>query len=234
MSESQVTYEHADGIATLTLDDGKANALSHALMDEVDAALTRAEADAKAVILVGRPGKFSAGFDLAVMMSGPDAAKKLVGRGAELMMRLYEFPRPVIAACTGHAVAGGALLLLSCDTRIGVSGEFKLGLNEVAIGMTMPLLAQELARDRLAPIHLTEATLQSRLYSPDDAVTVGYLDQVVAPDALLTTATATATALAKLPTAAYAATKRRLRAKTIAYMRQTLEADLAELTAPPK
>ena len=230
MSDALTSWDLTDGIATLTLDDGKANALSHAMLDEIDAALTKAEAEAKALILVGRPGRFSAGFDLKVMMSGPANAAELVGKGAGVLLRLYELPIPVVAACTGHAVAGGALTLLCTDTRIGIEGDFKIGLNAVASGMTMPLLAQELARDRLDPRRLTEATVQATMYAPADAAAVGYLDRVVAPDALLTTAKETAAALAKLPKKAYGETKRRVRAKMIAEARATLEQDLAELT----
>lgn len=230
MSEALVSWDLTDGIATLTLDDGKANALSHAMLDELDAALTKAEAEASAVVLVGRPGKFSAGFDLKVMSAGPAAAAKIVGRGAEVLLRTYELPLPVVGACTGHAVAGGALLLLCTDVRLGIEGDFKLGLNEVAIGMTMPLLAQELARDRLDPRRLTEATVLARLYAPAEAAQVGYLDRVVAPDALLLAAKETAAALAKLPKKAYGETKRRLRATMIEDARANLEQDLALLT----
>ncbi|MBL4683092.1 MAG: crotonase/enoyl-CoA hydratase family protein, partial [Nannocystaceae bacterium] len=212
-------------------DDGKANALSSALLNELDQALTRAQEEAKAVVLLGRPGRFSGGFDLKVMKSGPAAAQALVSQGAELLMRIYEFPLPFVAACSGHAVAAGALMLLASDTRIGIEGDFKIGLNEVAIGMTVPILAQELARDRLAPTHLTPAIIQGTLYGPSDAVKVGYLDQVVAPDALVATAITTAAALGKLSNA-YGATKARLRKTTIAHVRATLAADLAEITGP--
>jgi len=233
MSDSAIVqFKLTDGVALISLDDGKANALSSPMMLQIDEALTRAEAEAKAVVIAGRPGRFSAGFDLKVMMSGPANAKALVTQGAGLLLRLYEFPLPVVAACTGHAVAGGALMLLSCDTRLGVAGEFKLGLNEVAIGMTVPILAQELARDRLAPTRLSEAVLQSRMYTPDEAVAVGYLDAAVEPERLMAEAAARAGLLAKMPRGAYAATKGRLRAATIAHIRETLDADLSKLTAP--
>ncbi|MEM6990827.1 MAG: crotonase/enoyl-CoA hydratase family protein [Myxococcota bacterium] len=233
MSDSAlVQVQISEGIAQLTMDDGKANALSSAMMNELDAALTRAEAEAKAVVVVGRPGRFCAGFDLKVMMSGPEAAKGLVSQGAELLMRMYEFPLPIVAACTGHAVAGGALVLLSCDTRVGTAGDFKIGLNEVSIGMTVPILAQELARDRLAAPSFTAAVLQSQLYNPTHAAAIGFLDRVEEPEGVLAAATETAGALAKLPKAAYAATKGRMRRKTIDHIRATLSADLTELTGP--
>jgi enoyl-CoA hydratase len=228
---TRVTYEHAAPVATITMDDGKANAIGHAMIDALKDALARAESS-KAIVLTGREGKLSGGFDLKVMMSGMDAARALVTAGAELLLRLYEFPRPIVVACTGHAVAAGALVLLSADTRIGADGPFKIGLNETAIGMTLPVLAQELARDRLDPRRLTEATVQARLYDPADACDVGYLDRVVAPDDLVAAANEAATGLAKLVAPAYAATKARLRRATIEHVRRTLDADLAGLTTP--
>jgi enoyl-CoA hydratase len=231
MTTTLVHYEEAGGIATITMDDGKANAIGHAMIDALNDALARAESS-KAIVLTGREGKFSGGFDLKVMMSGMDAARGLVGAGGELLLRLYEHPRPIVVACTGHAVAAGALILLAADTRIGVEGPFKIGLNETAIGMTLPILAQELARDRLDPRRLTEATVQAHLYDPADARDAGYLDRIVAPEALAAAARETATALAKLAAPAYAATKARLRRATIEHVRRTLDADLAELTAP--
>lgn len=235
MSDPEIVhYQVEDGVALLTMDDGKANALSMAMLEQMDDALAKAKSEAKALVIAGRPGKFCAGFDLKVMMSGPAAAKELVGRGAEMLMRIYEAPMPVVAACTGHAVAGGALILLASDVRIGVLGDFKIGLNEVAIGMTLPILAQELARDRLAPTRLAEAVLHATLYGPVDAVTVGYLDRVEIPDALAGAAQQQAVGMKALPRAAYGATKRRLRRATIEHIRSTLDADLDELTGPAK
>jgi enoyl-CoA hydratase len=231
MGETLVRYENSDGIVVITMDDGKANAIGHAMIEQLHAALTRAE-EGKAIVLTGREGRFSGGFDLKVMMSGLDAARTLVSAGAELLLRLYELPKPVVAACTGHAIAAGALMLLSTDTRIGADGPFKVGLNETAIGMTLPLVAQELARDRLDPRRLTEATIQATTYAPVDAREVGYLDRVVSPGALAATAHEHATALARLAPSAYAATKARLRRETIDMLRRTLAFDLAELTAP--
>lgn len=229
-----VQYSLEDGVARIQLDDGKANALSYPLMDAFMAALDRAEREARAILLVGRAGRFSAGFDLKVMMTGPAAAVAMLRRGAQLFTRLYGFPRPVVAACTGHAIAGGSLLLLTADHRIGADGDFKIGLNEVSIQMTLPRLGMELARDRLDPRRLTEATLFARIYSPREAVDVGYLDAVAAPDALIETAAARAAALAKLPSDAFAGTKLRLREYTLARIGETLERDLNELSGAMK
>src|SRR5687767_1064966 len=161
------------------MDDGKANALSKPMIEALLAALTRAESEAGAMVLAGRPDKFCAGFDLRVMMSGPDAAKDLLRAGSELLLRLYGATIPLVIACTGHAMAGGALVVLTGDHRIGASGAFKIGLNEVSIGLPVPVLAMELARDRLVKTELHHATLGARIYDPDAALRAGYLDEVV-------------------------------------------------------
>lgn len=219
MSEPLVRYTQEDKVAVIAMDDGKANALSMAMIDELLAALDRAEREAGAVVLTGRPDKFCAGFDLRVMMSGPDNAIALLTRGAELLLRLYESPLPVVMAVTGHALAGGVLVVCTGDVRIGADGPYKLGLNEVAIGLPVPLLAMELARSRLLPTELTRATLLAQIYSPTEARAAGYLDQVVAADAVAATALAEAKRLAALPRAAYAGTKQRLRADVVRTIR---------------
>ena len=226
MSEPLVRHTQEDKVAVVTMDDGKANALSAQMIDELLAALDRAEREAGAVVLAGRAEKFCAGFDLRVMMSGPDQAIALLTRGAELLLRLFEFPLPVVMAVTGHALAGGVLVVCTGDVRIGADGPYKLGLNEVAIGMPVPLLAMELARARLLPTELTRATLLAQIYNPTEARTAGYLDQVVAPDALAATALAEGKRLAALPRAAYTGTKQRLRAAVARTIRDGHAADV--------
>ena len=229
---STVRYEKDGVVAVVTMDDGKANALSYAAMDAVEEALTRAEADASAVVLTGREGRFSAGFDLQEMMAGVDRARALLSRGAEFLLRLYTLPMPLVVACSGHALAGGALLVLTGDVRVGAAGAFKIGLNEVQIGMPVPILAMELARDRLAAPHLTAATLFAAIADPESAKTWGYLDHVVPPAELRATALGEATRLSALSRTAYAKTKLALREKTVQYVRSTLESDMARLTPP--
>lgn len=224
-----VSYELRDAVALVKMDDGKANALSHEMIAGIQGAIDRAEKEAKAIVLVGRDGKFCAGFDLKTMMSGMDAARKLVTEGADMYMRIYGHPLPIVAACTGHALAGGALLLLSSDTRIGAEGDFKIGLNEVSISMPLPMLAQELARDRLGKRYLTEAAIQAKIYSPDGACEVGYLDRLAGAEEVVEVAVAEAKRLAGLPGFAYARTKAKLRERTIAYIRDTLQDDMAAL-----
>lgn len=208
------------------MDDGKANALSQPMITELVEALTRAEKEARAVVLCGRPDRFCAGFDLKVMMSSPEAARELLRGGVELLMRLYGSPLPVVIACTGHALAGGALVLLTADVRFGAAGAFRVGLNEVTIGMPVPVLAMELARDRIAATELGRATLRAQIYEPEEAARIGYLDEVVPADRVVARATEEATRLGTLSPMAYRATKKRLRGKTIAHIRASVDADM--------
>ncbi len=232
MSQTVVTTERKDEVAVVKMDDGRANALSHEMIEQLLAALDDAEGQARAVLIVGRPGRFCAGFDLRTMLAGIEVARKLVVRGAELYLRLYEYPAPVVMACTGHAMAGGAVMLLTGDTRFGTKGEYKIGLNEISIGMPLPVFVQELARDRLDPRQLTAATLQAQIYTPEGAVDAGFLDRVVMAQALEKEALAAAKKLAALPTEPYGLTKQRLRETVIRYVRDTLALDMARITPP--
>jgi len=227
MPEPIVRYELSGKVALLTMDDGKANALSEPMLAALTAALDRAEAEASAVVLTGRPDRFCAGFDLRVMMSSPEAAIALLRAGSAVLLRLFELPLPLVIASTGHALAGGALVVLTGDLRISADGAYKVGLNEVAIGLPVPTLAMELARARLLPTELTRATLLAQIYTPTEAQAAGYLDRVVAADDLAATALAEATRLAGLSRAAFAGTKARLRQVAAELIRSTLDADLA-------
>lgn len=227
-----LAYHLEDKLAVIQMDDGKANALSRPMIDALLAALARAEQEASAVVLAGRADRFCAGFDLRVMMSTPAAATELLGAGSELLLKLYAATLPLVIACTGHAVAGGALIVLTGDYRVGAAGTFKIGLNEVAIGLPVPVLAMELARDRLLPTELAHATLGARIYDPASALAAGYLDVVVPADQLLERARAEATRLGALSRNAFRATKTRLRRKTIEYIRATMDDDLRTLLAP--
>ncbi|HYC57877.1 MAG TPA: crotonase/enoyl-CoA hydratase family protein [Candidatus Binatia bacterium] len=230
MSQEQVRYELQDGIAVVTVDDGRANALSHAVLGALGAVLERAERDeARAVVMAGRPGRFCAGFDLTVMMAGARERRMLVEEGARLFLRMYEFPRPIVVACSGHALAAGAVWLTVCDWRVGADVDAKIGLNEVAIGLPLPVFALELARARLAGHRVLEATAHARIYSPREAAEVGYLDEVVSPDAVLATAMTRATALGALKDPAYSYTKHMVRVSVARHIRDTLEEDMDKI-----
>jgi len=231
-ASSPLSYSLEGTTAVLRMDDGKANALSVAMIDALLEGLARAEKEASAAVLVGRKEKFCAGFDLKVMMSGPDNAKALLRRGSDLLMKLYGASLPLVLACTGHALAGGALVLLTGDVRIGTEGPYRIGLNEVAIGMPVPVLAMELARDRIDGRELGHATLMAKIYDPSEAARVGYLDRVAPEADVLGLAMEEAKRLSGLSRSAFSATKSRLRGKTIAHVRATLEEDMTDLLLP--
>lgn len=217
-----LNVERKGQVLVATLDDGKANALSHALIDALRGAVAEAEADpeVRALAIVGRPGRFSAGFDLSVIQSGdPNAVARLIADGGDLVRTVYAAGVPVVAACTGHALAAGALLLLACDRRIGADAEVKIGLNEVAIGLALPRWAVALAAARLAPTHLQASVATGQLYNGKSAVAAGYLDRVVEPDQVVEAALQEAAELAStLDLASYALTIKALRRGTIDLM----------------
>jgi enoyl-CoA hydratase len=226
-----LSIERRGPVTVLHLDDGKANALSFDLIAAIDAAITDAEADAdvRAVVLHGRPGRFSGGFDLGVMF-GDDLFRiiDLVATGGALVRRVYGASVPVVAACTGHAVAGGALLLLGCDVRIGADIPAKVGLNEVAIKMVLPDWAFTICDDRLSVRHRQRAIANARLTTPRDAVDVGFLDEVVPEADLLERAVAVATELADtLDPGAYLGTVIKLRGEVLTRMDDQIAADRA-------
>lgn len=206
-----ISYHLDDGIATLTLSNGKVNAISPDVIAAFNAALDQATADRAIVIITGQPGILSGGYDLKVMTAGPREAVSLVTAGSTLARRLLSHPFPVIVACPGHAVAKGAFLLLSADYRIGVEGPFSIGLNEVQIGMTMHHAGIELARDRLRRSAFHRSVINGEMFNPRDAVDAGFLDKVVAADALKDAALAAAQALKKINMSAHKNTKLKVR-----------------------
>lgn len=222
---SLVTYRLEHSVATITMDDGKVNALSLSMLRELAAAFDRAADDRAVVVLTGRDGIFSAGFDLAALRSGGPDALAMLREGFELADRLLCFPMPVVIACTGHAIAMAVFLLLSGDYRIGATGPFRITANEVAIGMTMPYSAVEVCRHRLAPAHFHRAVALAEVYTPENAVDAGFLDRVVAPGDVHGAARTTATELGKLDLDAHAATKLRTREPALHALRVAIGAD---------
>ena len=211
------SYELNDQIAVITLDDGKANAFGPNMIGAVNATLDRAASEAKVVLLTGRPGIFSGGFDLKVIRGGdPQAAHAMRLGGTRLMMRLYGLPQPLVIAAPGHAIALGAFCLLTADYRVGVDGAFNIGLNETAIGMSLPPFGLMLAKERLSKRYLARAAIGATLFGPSEAKDAGFLDEAVAAENLLETALAAARRLAQLDGAAYAAVKDGLRSEAIA------------------
>lgn len=198
------TLKIENDIALITMDDGKANAISLTMLEAINAALDEAEKSASVIVLTGRPERFSAGFDLKFLASSqPEDVRRLVNGGGKLAFRLFTSKQPIIIAATGHAIAMGAFILLGGDTRIGARGAYKIGANETINGMTLPGFGVELPRARLNPMYLTEALVQARLYTPDEAVPVGWLDKVVEPGEVLAAAMAEAERLKPIANGAY-------------------------------
>jgi enoyl-CoA hydratase len=225
-------YGLEEGIATIAMDDGKVNALSIEMLKAVLAAFDQAERDDAVVVLTGREGYFSAGFDLKVFSERPEEIVEMLTLGARLSERILSFPSPVLVACSGHAIAAGTFPALSADLRIGVEGPFKLGLNEVKIGLTVPLYVVELARQRLSPADFNRALVNATMYRPEEAVGAGFLDRLVAPEALEQAAAEAAGELAKLDRGAHSATKLRVRERALEALRAAIDAELAGLPQP--
>ncbi len=219
-----VVYHLEDGIATLTLNNGKVNAFSHELIAQFNSALDKAQAERAVVIVTGQPGILSGGYDLKVMMTGPQAAIDLVSAGSRLARRMLAHPQPIILACPGNAVAKGAFVLLSADYRIGVEGPFTIGLNEVKIGMTMHHVGITLAQDRLTKPAFQRAVINAEMFSPQAAVAAGFLDQVVAPEQLMATAIEAAQLMKKLNMTADKGTKLKVRKALL----ETLDAAIVQ------
>ncbi len=216
------TERVADGAVLLVkLDDGKANAFTGSAIAELKVHIDEAAADdtIAAVVVAGREGRFSGGFDLGVMR-GDDiqAILDLVADGGDLVRHAYTAPIPVVAACTGHAVAAGALFLLGCDVRVGAIGDFKIGLNEVAIGMVLPDWAMTIAKERLSKRHLQRCVANARLVGGSEAVDAGFLDEAVAPDQVIDRAVELAAQFTLLQPKAYAGTMLNFRSEVSAAM----------------
>jgi enoyl-CoA hydratase len=220
-----IDFSLSEKIAVITLKNGKVNAISHQVITEINSALEQAENAGAVVILTGQAGMFSGGYDLKTMKESSASAISLVTAGSTLARRLLSFPFPVIGACSGHAIAKGAFLLLSCDIRIGSKGPFKIGLNEVAIGMTMHQAGIELARNRVPINYLTRSVITAELFNPETAVLAGFLDTVVEPEQLMETATAVANQMLTLNMTAYHGTKLKERKEILSALDAAIELD---------
>ncbi len=221
-----VTYQRSDQVSTVTMDDGKVNVFSPAMLGALHEAFDQAERDETVVLLKGRPGYFSAGFDLDVIQGPTEGVVRMLRLGATLAERILSFPAPVVAACTGHAFPAGAFLLMAADTRVGVDGPFKLGLNEVRIGLTLPWFAVVLARHRLTPAHFDHAAVTGTMFDPHGAREAGLLDGVVRTDELDAAAAAAAAELGAVDRRAHAATKLRVRQPVLDELRSAIDSEL--------
>ncbi|MCG8415686.1 MAG: crotonase/enoyl-CoA hydratase family protein [Pseudomonadales bacterium] len=229
MSDSSfnlLSYSFSDGISTIALDDGKANVMSNAMINELNQALDQAEANGGVVIITGREKMLSGGFDLGVFKAGDDEATfTMLSGGANLAKRLLSFPLPTICACSGHAIAMGVFILLSCDYRIGVEGDSKFAANEVAIGMTVPHFAIETLRQRLTPQQLNKAVNFAYYFSAKEALQAGFLDELTSADDLMSIATTRAQDALKLDANAHRESKLRMREELLKTMEEAVARD---------
>ena len=226
----KLRYELNEGIAHVHMDDGKANVMTRDMLEALLGAFDRAEADGAVVLLTGRDRIFSGGYDLKMFSESPAVIVSTLRLGATVVARMADFPFPVLAVCTGHAVAQGAFTLLAADVRLGADGPFKLGLSEVVIGLTIPHYGVEIARSRLSPTYFQHATITGATYAPEEAVRAGFLDAVYPQEQLTARALEEAQRLRKLNMPAHAGTKRRARAEVLARIRASIE---EELVLPP-
>ena len=225
MANESVHYTLEDQVATIRIDDGKRNALSPEVLRGIYTALDRAEADKATVIITGRDGVFSAGFDLKVMKRGGMNALRMLRSGYALTGRVLGYPYPVIAACNGHSFAMGVFLMLSADYVIGSRGDFRISANEVAIGMTMPRVAAAMLEHRLNPAAYQRAVTLAAEFSVDEALEAGFFDEIVEPADLPGRAEAFARSLELDPTA-HTESKRLIRARLIRKIRRSIPLDL--------
>jgi enoyl-CoA hydratase len=219
-----------DGVAWIAMDDAKVNALSAELIGELAAAFDAAEKAGAVAVLSGRASVFSAGFDLRTFERGAAAGAAMVRAGADLVLRLLAFPRPVLTVCTGHAYPAGAFLMLAADVRFGVAGPWRIGMNEVAIGLTVPKFAVELARHRLTPPGFARIAT-APMFAPEEALRLGYLDRVLAEQEIGAAVRAEAERLRALDRASFTATKARINARALEAIRAALDAELAAAAA---
>ena len=218
-----ISLDLQDDVALITLDDGRKNAIDPAALADLNVAFDKAEADAKAIVLAGRPGSFCAGFDLETMTSGDlERVSALGNGGGRFALRLYGCPKPLVAACTGHAFTIGAIWLCTCDTRIGEEGAFKFSMNETKMGMGLGPWALEPLQARVSKQFWVPTIVQSRVYDPAGALAAGFLDELVPAGESVGRALALAAEFAALPAQAYGINKLSTRKASLEIMRADL------------
>lgn len=216
-----IKIERDHPVPVLRMNDGKANVLNETSLDSIRAALAEVKGE-KALVLAGTESCFSGGLDLKTLPTlPPEELSRVLTKFGEVVLLLLHHPRPIVAAVNGHAIAGGAILSMCCDTRIGADKPLKIGLTEVPIGMPLPRFVIRLAQQKLAARYLTQAVLHGGVYHGAKAIEVGYFDELAPPDQVEAVALERAAALAKLPDPAYSASKKVL----LSHLREGLSQD---------
>ncbi|RZO26974.1 MAG: crotonase/enoyl-CoA hydratase family protein [SAR86 cluster bacterium] len=208
MSDKLATLKKEENISVITLDDGKANVFSTKMSTDINECLDEVSKEDGCIVLTGREGMFSAGFDLKTLQGGDmDQIQEMTTTGFKLLSRIFSFPRPVIAACSGHGIALGTFLLCCCDYRIGIKGDFMLGANEMRTNMVIPPPILELIKFRVAQSHKYRAVLGAEMYTFENAKEAGLIDEVVDSNILMETAFNKAKDLATMGHPSYSMTK---------------------------
>jgi enoyl-CoA hydratase len=208
MSDKIATLTSKDDISIIILNDGKANVFSPKMIQDVNECLDKVPTESGALIITGREGMFSAGFDLKIISAGDiQATMDMSLSGFKLLSRIFSFPRPVLAACSGHGIALGTFLLCCCDYRIGVKGDFMIGANEMRTNMVIPIPILELISHRVTASHKYRAILGAEMYSIQSGVEAGLIDEIVDSKDLMEAAILKAKDLASMGHPSYTLTK---------------------------
>jgi enoyl-CoA hydratase len=226
----KVTYSLRDGIARITMDDGKANSMNWTFFEEMGRSLDQTENDgAKVLVITGRPGFFSGGLDLRLLPTlSASEMGELATTFARTMLRVFSFPVPTIAVATGHAIAGGAMLTFACDRRFAIDGPYRIQMNETLIGISLPSWMFLIAGSAIPSRWRNQALLHARAYNPNEALELGILDGVARDAHSLAAQVKDATAaLLSLNLPAYAASKKNLRQAEIEHVLGLLKKDLS-------
>jgi len=216
---AKTTLTIEDSVARIRMDDGKVNAMDLTMLTELSGRFEEVAGNAAVTVLSGREGIFSAGFDLNTFKAGPEARNRMLEAGVQLILKILEHPQPVLTVCTGHAYPMGAFLMMSADLRLGITGDFRIGMNEVAIGLTIPEFALQLARARLNPAGFARVSTAA-MFRPEQAVEMGYLDEVCLSADLPERVADAVQYLKKLDPAGYVGTKARMHRDLIAALRR--------------
>ena len=221
------TSDHDGGVRVLTLDRPPANAIDESLLTELGLALNAAQAepDVRALVLTGEGRFFSGGFDLAAPRRDAAAAREMQRLYRDLHAELVGFPKPTLAMVNGHAIAGGFVLALACDYRLGVEGDYRIGLNEVAVGAGFPRTAVEIVRLRLPHARASELMLGGALYPANQGVRLGLVDELLPADRFADTVKRRAARLGTFPRAAYVDAKLSLVAEALERIARETDAD---------
>ena len=229
MTEKIATLKKEGNVSIITLDDGKANVFSPEMSQQIDECLDHVATEEGCLVITGKEGMFSGGLDLKIIQSGDiERIQEMSSKAFKLLARIFSFPRPVIAACSGHAVALGTFLLCCCDYRIGVKGEFMLGANEMRTNMVIPTPILELIKFRVSNTHKYRAVLGAEMYKLEDSISAGLIDEVVDQDLLMTTVTEKAKDLATMGHPSYSMTKELFIAEPMSKINAAMEEHLKE------